>query len=154
MYKGGEKNLAMMRNFYCAWLLGPWLCIHLNGHWSSDLNLYMMPLSQPLCTRKPYLEQDYPQAVHTPHKNPNNMRSRSKKNSLLSYLQPSKMQYSCEANYFQHLVMHGLRLESVRDIILILPQVNPSHVAPDVGNKDTFSVLQWKELKDKGHDIV
>jgi hypothetical protein len=40
--------------------------------------------------------------------------------------------------------MHGLREVSVRDIILILPQVNPSHVASDIGNKDTFRVLQLR----------
>ena len=37
------------------------------------------------------------------------------------YLQPSQMQHSCEAYYFQLLVMHGLREVSVRDIILVLP---------------------------------
>ena len=66
---------------------------------------------------------------------------------LLPYLQPSKMQHSCEANDFQLLVMHGLREVSVRDIILILPQVNPSHVAPDIGDKDTFRVLQIKAIE-------
>ena len=57
------------------------------------------------------------------------------------------MQHSGEANYFQLLVMHGLREVSVRDIILILPEVNPSHVASDIGNKDTFRVLQLIRYK-------
>lgn len=45
--------------------------------------------------------------------------------------------------------MHGLREVGVRDIILILPKVNPSHVAPDIGDKDTFRILQIKGIKIK-----
>jgi hypothetical protein len=52
------------------------------------------------------------------------------------------MQHSSEANYFQLLVVHGLREVSVRDIILILPQVNPSHVASDISNKNALRVLK------------
>jgi len=59
------------------------------------------------------------------------------------------MQHSCEANNFQFLVMHEVREVSVRDIILVLPKVNPSHVAPDIGDKDTFRVLQIKGIKSK-----
>lgn len=58
------------------------------------------------------------------------------------YLKRSKMPCSADANNFEDLVMHQLRIKLVIIFIFILPQINASRIATNIGKKNTFSILQ------------
>jgi len=63
-------------------------------------------------------------------------------NSFFRYLEFPQMPCSANTNDLELLVMHGLGAQIVIVLILISPQVNPSHVASNICNKNTFSILK------------
>lgn len=53
------------------------------------------------------------------------------------------------AHNLQYLVMHGLRIKIIKRLILILPQIDPAHIASNVSYKNTFSILQLNHLRNQ-----
>lgn len=49
---------------------------------------------------------------------------------------------STDADDLQHHVVHRLGLEIVVAVFFMLPQDDSSHVASDIGDENTFSILQ------------